>query len=164
MWDAIGGVPNAKLLKEAINRRSTVEWPDDSRIKDAILKRNIYTSHLKFFLLKEYEISLGSDVPDNDFWIEHILPQSLNSDWKNFITDRDHDELKHTWGNLIPLTQQMNQSISQSSFNIKVKEFEKNSLFASARNLSKEYSKWGKEEILKRSSIIAEWAIKRWKK
>jgi hypothetical protein len=164
VWDAVGGKPNLKSLSDVINKRSTVEWPDDSRIKDSILRRNMYSTHLRQYLLKEYELSLGSDVPKNDFWIEHIMPQTLNNEWRSIVSERDHDELKHTWGNLIPLTQEMNQSISQSSYKIKSLEFEKHSIFASARNLSKEYDKWGKEEILKRSTIIADWAVKRWEK
>ncbi|MBM3402995.1 MAG: DUF262 domain-containing protein [Bacteroidetes bacterium] len=163
-WDAVNGKPSAKSLSEIINKRNTVEWPDDSRIKDSILRRNMYSTHLRQYLLKEYELSLGSDVPKNEFWIEHIMPQTLNDEWRKVITDRDHDDLKHTWGNLIPLTQEMNQSISQSSYIIKKKEFEKNSVFASARNLSKEYSDWTKKEILERSEKIADWAVIRWKK
>jgi hypothetical protein len=58
----------------------------------------------------------------------------------------------------------MNQSLSQSSFEIKSKEFENNSVFKSARILINEYKKWDKEEILKRSDNIAEWAINRWKR
>lgn len=163
-WDAVGGKPCASSLSDVINKRNTVEWPDDSRIKDSILKRNIYSSHLRQYFLKEYELSLGSDVPKNEFWIEHIMPQTLNDEWRKIISERDHEELRHTWGNLIPLTQEMNQSISQSSYKVKSIEFEKNSVFASARNLSKEYVKWDKDEILKRSSVIADWAIKRWVK
>jgi hypothetical protein len=163
-WESVGGRPNAKSLAEIINKRNTVEWPDDSRIKDSILRRNIYSSHLRQFLLKEYELSLGSDVPKNEFWIEHIMPQTLNDEWRKVINERDHEDLKHTWGNLIPLTQEMNQSISQSSYKVKSKEFENNSVFASARNLSKEYSDWSKKEILARSERIADWAVNRWKK
>lgn len=164
VWDAVGGKPNLKSLSDVINKRSTVEWPDDSRIKDSILRRNMYSTHLRQYLLKEYELSLGSDVPQNDFWIEHIMPQTLNNEWRSIISERDHDDLKHTWGNLIPLTQEMNQSISQSSYKTKSLEFKKHSIFASARNLSKEYDNWGKEEILKRSAIIADWAVTRWEK
>lgn len=32
------------------------------------------------------------------------------------------------------------------------------------QKLSSEYKKWDKEEILKKSSIIADWAIDRWSK
>ena len=163
-WNACNGKPDATSLTQVINNRNTVEWPDDTRIRTSILSRNIYSSHLRQYLLKEYDLSLGSDDPKNEFWIEHIMPQKLNTEWSQIISDKDHQELLHTWGNLIPLTKEMNQSVSQSLFEVKSKEFETHSVFASARKLSSEYKKWDKEEILKRSSIIAEWAINRWSK
>jgi uncharacterized protein with ParB-like and HNH nuclease domain len=163
-WNACNGKPDSTSLTQVINNRNTVEWPDDARIRTTILSRNIYSSHLRNYLLKEYDLSLGSDDPKNEFWIEHIMPQSLNTEWRQVISDKDHQELLHTWGNLIPLTKEMNQSVSQSLFEVKSKEFETHSVFASARKLSSEYKKWDKAEILKRSSIIAEWAINRWSK
>jgi hypothetical protein len=163
-WAACDNKPNGIILKEVILSRSSVEWPDDSRIRNAVRTRNIYSSHLRQFLLKEYDMSLGSDDPSNEFWIEHIMPQKLNNEWSTIINSKDHQECVNTWGNLIPLTQEMNQSLSQSSFEIKSKEFENNSVFKSARILINEYKKWDKEEILKRSDNIAEWAINRWKR
>ena len=121
-------------------------------------------THFTYYLLKEYDLSLGSDDPKNDFWIEHIMPRKLNTAWSQIISEKDHQELLHTWGNLIPLTKEMNQSVSQSLFQIKSKEFETHSVFASARKLSSEYKKWDKQEILNRSSTIAKWAINRWVK
>jgi uncharacterized protein with ParB-like and HNH nuclease domain len=163
-WSACDGKPNAQSLTQVINNRNTVEWPDDTRIRTSILTRNIYSSHLRQYLLKEFDLSLGSDDPKNEFWIEHIMPQTLNAEWRAIIADKDHHDLVHTWGNLIPLTKEMNQSVSQSLFEVKSKEFESHSVFASARKLSSEYKKWDKEEILKRSSLIADWAVKRWMK
>ena len=163
-WNACSGKPDATILTQVINNRNTIEWPDDTRIRTSILSRNIYSSQLRKYLLKEYDLSLGSDDAKNEFWIEHIMPQKLNTEWSQIISDKDHQELLHTWGNLIPLTKEMNQSVSQSLFEVKSKEFETHSVFASARKLSSEYKKWDKEEILKRSSIIAEWVINRWSK
>ncbi len=163
-WAACDNKPNGTILKEVILNRSSVEWPDDSRIRNAVRTRNIYSSHLRQYLLKEYDLSLGSDDPANEFWIEHIMPQKLNNEWSMIISNKDHQECVNTWGNLIPLTQEMNQSLSQSSFEIKSKEFENNSVFKSARILINEFKKWDKEEILKRSDNIAEWAINRWKR
>jgi hypothetical protein len=163
-WSACDGKPNAQSLTQVINNRNTVEWPDDARIRTSILTRKIYSSHLIQYLLKEFDLSLGSDDPKNEFWIEHIMPQTLSAEWRTIISEKDHHDLVHTWGNLIPLTKEMNQSVSQSLFDVKSKEFESHSVFASARKLSSEYKKWDKEEILRRSSLIADWAIKRWMK
>lgn len=163
-WNVTEGKPNRESILNAIKKRGTIEWPDDERFKTSILSRGIYQSHISRYVLREYEISHGSDVPANDFWIEHIMPQTLNKDWKQVISNEDHQNVVHTWGNLIPLTKKMNQDLSQSKYSIKKEEFENHSVFASARNLAKEYSEWNKDTILQRSNRIASWAIERWVK
>jgi hypothetical protein len=163
-WGVMEGKPTKENLTEVINKRNTVEWPDDDRLTKAILSRNIYSSHICEYILLEYERSLGSDIPNNKFWIEHVMPQKLNKQWLNVINEEDHQSLVHTWGNLIPLTKEMNQEVSQSEFSKKKKHFEKHSVFASARTLANEHHKWDKETIINRSSLIAKWAIKRWAK
>jgi len=163
-WGVMNGKPTKESLSEVIMKRNTVEWPDDERLKKAILSRNIYSSHISEYVLLEYERSLGSDIPDNKFWIEHVMPQKLNKQWLSVISNEEHQNIVHTWGNLIPLTKEMNQEVSQSEFEKKRKQFEKHSIFASARTLANDYEKWDKETILIRSNLIAKWAIKRWAK
>ena len=163
-WNNMKGNPTKENLKEIIKSRNTIEWPDNQRLNTAILTRNIYSSHISKYVLIEYEKSLGSDIPENEYWIEHVMPQTLNKEWKNVITNEEHQNVLHTWGNLIPLTAEMNRGVSQSEFNLKREEFKKHSVFASARNLALDYDVWDKEQILNRSKIIADWAITRWEK
>ena len=163
-WSVMEGIPTKENLANAIKRRSTIEWPDDDRLRTSILTRGIYSSSICKYALLEYEKSLGSDVPENDFWIEHVMPQKLNKEWKSSVSDEDHQNVLHTWGNLIPLTAKMNQEVSQSGFSKKKLEFEKHSVFSSARTLSKEYATWNRKTITERSKTIGEWAVERWKK
>lgn len=163
-WYNMKGNPTKENLKEVIKSRNTIEWPDNQRLNTAILTRNIYSSHISKYVLIEYEKSLGSDIPENDYWIEHVMPQTLNKEWKEVITNEEHQNVVHTWGNLIPLTAEMNRGVSQSEFKLKREEFKKHSVFASARNLASDYNTWDKEQILNRSKIIADWAINRWEK
>lgn len=163
-WNVTNGNPTRSSLEIAIKKRGTIEWPDDERLRTAILSRGIYSSHISKYVIREYELSQGSDVPENDFWIEHIMPQTLNKDWKEVISNEDHQNVVHTWGNLIPLTKEMNRELSQSKYEIKKVEFENHSVFASSRNVAKANKIWNKETILDRSNEIANWAINRWKK
>lgn len=163
-WSVMDGKPNKENLTNAIKRRSTIEWPDDQRVETSVLTRNIYSSSICKYILTEYEKSLGSDIPDNDFWIEHVMPQTLSKEWKEVVTVEDHQNVLHTWGNLIPLTAEMNKGVSQSSFDVKKKEFSSHSVFASARNLAKDYKEWNREVITNRSKKIGKWAVERWKK
>ena len=163
-WNNMKGNPTKENLKEVIKSRNTIEWPDNQRLHTAILTRNIYSSHISKYVLIEYEKSLGSDIPENEYWIEHVMPQTLNKEWKKVITNEEHQNVLHTWGNLIPLTAEMNRGLSQSEFKLKREEFKKHSVFASARKLASDYDTWNKEQILNRSKIIADWAITRWEK
>ena len=162
VWNVTGGKPTKAAITAAINKRGTVEWPDDDRVRTAILNRSIYSAPICRFILGEYEISQGSDVPQNDFWIEHIMPQKHTTGWKEVISEENHKKYVHTIGNLIPLTKEMNINVSTSRYEIKKTEFESNSVFASARNVAKEYKQWNHESILDRSLAIADWTIKRW--
>ena len=163
-WGVVAGLPTKETLSGVIRKRNTVEWPDDERLSRAIQSRNIYSSHIAEYVLLEYERSLGSDIPDNKFWIEHVMPQKLNKDWHEVISLEDHQSIVHTWGNLIPLTKEMNQEVSQAEFSKKRKQFERHSVFASARTLANEFGNWDKTSIINRSKLISEWAIKRWPK
>ncbi len=163
-WSVMNGIPNKENLTKAIKRRNTIEWPDDLRLETAILTRNIYSSSICKYAIREYEKSQESDFPNNDFWIEHVTPQSLNDEWRKVITDEEHQNVVHTWGNLIPLTSEMNRDLSQAAFELKKKEYSKHSIFSSTRSLAKEYEEWNKTTITERSKVIGKWAITRWKK
>lgn len=162
IWNVTDANPTKEAITEAINKRGTVEWPDDERVRMTLMNRSIYGAPICRFILGEYEKSQGSDVPENDFWIEHIMPQKLTDGWKKVITEENHKKYVHTIGNLIPLTKEMNIEVSTAEYGIKKAEFESNSIFASTRNLAKNHNHWNQESILTRSQVIAEWVTKRW--
>lgn len=167
-WKAMDGKPSRQAFADALNKRGTIEWPNDGQLKEAILTRNIYTASIKNFLLSEYDHSLGGDVPLDIPWVEHVLPQSLNSNWSKKkdepggFSKADHDRLVHTWGNLIPLSQKMNQELSQSEYKVKRAALQKKSMYMSARNLADSNPIWEPPSIEARSKKIAKWATARW--
>lgn len=162
-WNVMDGKPNKNALKDAILKRNTIDWPDDNRFATAIKTRNLYSSHICKYALLEFEKSLGSDMPENDFWIEHVMPQNRKK-WEAIISAEDHQNIVNTWGNLIPLTKEMNKGISDSEFLRKKIEFKQNSVFASARTLGNSHEEWNKSKIMDRSNAIANWATNRWKR
>ena len=58
----------------------------------------------------------------------------------------------------------MSGSVDKESFSVKKTVFVNESMFASTRKLGSEHQKWDEEEIVKRSDIIATWAVARWSK
>src|SRR5690606_22516465 len=96
-WNNMDGKPNKSSLTETILKRNTIDWPDDNRFITAIKTRNLYSSHICKYALLEYDKSLGSDIPDNDCWVEHVMPQNI-AKWTNIINIEDHQSLVNTWG------------------------------------------------------------------
>ena len=164
VWTAMKGHPTGENLKSAIKKRTTIEWPDDQRLKLAVNTRGIYKSNISRYAVLEFERSLGADFPTDAPWIEHILPQKKTEEWAKNFTDEEHQSLVHTWGNLIPLTAEMNIGVSQSAFQIKKAEIAKGSMFASARKVVGDHSEWTPSKIRARNTHLGEWAAKRWKK
>lgn len=146
-------------IKNALNKKATVKWPSDAEFKASCEIGELYRRKIAKFAIREYEHALKGETPQDDHQIEHVAPQTPTPNWKAKIGDR-YEELVHTWGNLIPLTPTMNPSGGNSEFS-KKREGYKNSIFASARELS-EFPDWSAETIVMRSQRIAEWALTRW--
>lgn len=148
-------------VKRVILARTTVSWPKDEDFGEAIATSNIYSRRICKYVLLEIDRSTGSETPHEEFWIEHILPQSLNAEWKLKFSSEQHEALHNTLANLIPLTSEMNQERSQKGFSSKREAFAK-SKFASARKLAEEYGDWTPDTLEERAKSLRAWAIRRW--
>jgi hypothetical protein len=67
----------------------------------------------------EWNNSLGGDQPNIVPWIEHVLPESFSDGWKSDFTEEQHKTWKDRLGNLLPLTQPMNQELGNASYMVK---------------------------------------------
>ena len=165
MWSSTEGHPTAEKVESVIFKRSTVEWPSDQRLREAIKSRPIYGSSIAKYILLEYDHSQGLDHPRTiDFSIEHIMPWSYPESWSKVVTRKQHAKLKDLWANLVPLSKNMNEAVAQQEFVDKKEIFAKESMFKSARQIGEDYKTWGESEIMVRSDILADWAIERWKR
>lgn len=165
LWTACEGHPTKEKIIEQINKRTTVEWPTDQRVKESINTRPIYGTVIAKYLVIEYDRSLGMDHPiTEDFTLEHIMPKKYCDTWKGIVPKADHTKLKNLWANLVPLTSSMNNTIDQAPYEKKKSFFENESMFISTRELGKKYAKWDVNEINTRSETLAEWAVTRWVK
>jgi hypothetical protein len=169
-WSVMEGKPSWEAFSDVLKRRGTIEWPDDERVRASVLSRKIYKVGIKNYLLAEYDRSLGADVPSDSPWIEHVLPQTLTSQWEEnpdgtpLFSKEQHEQLVDTWGNLVCLSDSMNMEVKQSAYPIKRQFFAESSMYGSARALAKQYENWTPATILQRSAEIAVWAVDRWKR
>ena len=147
-------------VRDSIGRRTTVPWPNDEEFCAAITRGTLYGRRVDKYAIRQYELHADGESPIDDFEIEHILPTKPSADWE--IDNLElAEKLKNTWGNLIPLSQKMNPSLSNSGFAKKRSEYAR-SIFSSPRMISSEFSEWNLEAIEKRSESISEWALVRW--
>ena len=119
---------NPATVEAAIRNHKTVVWPDGEDVKKSIKTRPLYGSSITNYVLKEWNVSLGGDEVNVDFWIEHILPEKPRDGWEMFSKEQ-HESNKDLLANLLPLTQKMNQELSNGPYSLKRKTYQEDSCF-----------------------------------
>ncbi len=162
LWDDTKASRTAESVAEKIKERSTVTWPDDDLVSRSIRSRALYGSSIAAFVIRQYDESLGGDVPVNDSQIEHVLPRNPDKSWDGLFDKEQRQKLTHLWANLIPLSSGMNGELTNSGFDVKKPIFEADAMFKSARQFAKQNDKWTPEALSARSDALVKWALQRW--
>ena len=136
---------------------------------------------IRYFLF-EYDLALfersktertklvWSEFNDNDYrTVEHIYPQTARHDcWKKAFSEyapRERTVLKHSLGNLVPISQPKNSSFQNKCFIDKISNEENTIGFRfgcySENELTK-FKKWTAIEILERGLRLLNFLEKRW--
>lgn len=101
------------------------------------------------------------DFESSSYTIEHVMPESLGVDW-NHIEDRDHIQFIYSLGNMTILKKSDNQSIGNSSFDVKSKTYEKSEFEITIR-IASENEEWNASRIQIHQSWLARQAVGIWK-
>ena len=115
--DRAPGVHRFATPEAGLDRISALLWEyasDDEVLQNLPGKANWYARSAHKYFLYEYERSFAKSDTDVIAWsdivdaktrktTEHILPQNPDpeSNWKDFFTRAEQDELRHTLGNLV---------------------------------------------------------------
>jgi len=150
---------SSEALRSNISSRATVSWPNDDDFKAAIISGPLYRRKVANYAIREHERSLSDECPADLPQIEHIAPQKMSEYWADAIPE-NYEKVIHTWGNLVPISPEMNPSASAKSFADKRTSYLK-SRYASVRKLGT-LEVWSELEIRARSNDIASWAVLRW--
>lgn len=142
LWQDCNSAPTGAAVEAAIRDHKTVVWPITADVRDCAATRPLYGSNITIFVLQEWDRSLGGDQPAAVPWIEHVLPDAYSDGWKSDFTEKEHQDLKDRLGNLIPLSQPMNQQLSNDSYSIKRPRYETDSMFKAARTFAKDHPVW----------------------
>ncbi|GAA7715301.1 DUF262 and DUF1524 domain-containing protein [Helicobacter pylori] len=145
--------------------KTTGKFPKDSEFKDSFITIDFYHFKKNKYFLERLEIfDTKEPVNTQECTIEHIMPQTLNLEWKRDLGENFeaiHKKYLHTIGNLT-LTG-YNQEYSNKSFQEKrdmEKGFKQSPL--KLNQSLKDLESFGEEEIKKRANDLADWALKIW--
>ncbi|MDF5716298.1 MAG: HNH endonuclease family protein [Rhizonema sp. NSF051] len=143
----------------------TKVWPDDETFRQGIINDSIYSKNLSDrtkLILEILEASLTKEkVVFDNLSVEHVMPQTLNKEWKVVLGGNHasiHKKWLHALGNLT-LTG-YNPELSNRSFEEKLKHFRDSNI-----TLNKYFLKvdvWNEEAILTRANSLTDIAIKVW--
>lgn len=155
---------NSTGFISVVGDKPTIQWPSDDDLTDAIRTRQLARTNICNYLLVEYDRSLPGDDVSAIPTIEHIMPQSYesNSDWSKLFSRDHHKNLKDTWANLIPLSSPMNSSLQADPYSLKRPRYKAESMFISSRDVAEKWEVWTPNSIEERAQILSVWAIERW--
>ena len=162
LWVDCAVQVNPTTVEAVIRSHKTVVWPDEQDVKKSVKTRPLYGSSITNYVLKEWNVFLGGDVVNVDFWIEHILPEKPRDGWEMFSKEQ-HESNKDLLANLLPLTQKMNQELSNGPYSLKRKTYQEDSCFKAARKFADDNDVWNPEALTKRSEDLADWVVLRWR-
>jgi hypothetical protein len=162
LWEDTSENRTADAVARKIKERSTVTWPDDEFVARSIKTRALYGSAVAPFVIRQYDESLGGDVPVNPSQIEHVLPRNPDETWDDVFDKDQRQKMTHLWANLIPLSSAMNSDLTNAGYAIKRPIYEADAMFKSAREFAKVHSDWTPEHLQERSETLVKWALVRW--
>ncbi|MGE3628118.1 MAG: HNH endonuclease family protein, partial [Hyphomicrobiales bacterium] len=162
LWEDTKGDRTAGAVVAKIKDRTTVTWPDDDFVSRSIRTRALYGSSIASFVIRQYDESLGGDVPANVPWIEHVLPRNPDASWDDKFDKDQRAKVTNLWANLIPLSEAMNGDLSNAGYSIKRPVYEGDAMFKSARKFATDYSDWTPEHLEARAEKLVDWALSRW--
>ena len=137
-------------------------FPDDKEFKEA-LKNKVNKSYAKALLYKlEYKITKNIKVDIDEVTIEHILPQTLSNEWKNYLGGEDkaamiYNTYLNCIGNLAMLSGSYNSENSNKLWDFK-KDILKEAQFKLTKDSIK-YNKWDENSIKKRNQRLSDIAV-----
>jgi len=162
LWEDCDRDPTSEKVITEIKKHKTVVWPNDAATKSAILRRSLYGSRITRYVLLEYDKSLGGDQPKEVPWIEHVLPVNPDKEWYKKINKKQHKQYKDRIANLIPLTEEMNKSLSNKPYKNKRSCYLEDAMFKSTRQFAKKYEDWTPQMLKERGTQLGAWACERW--
>jgi len=162
LWEDCDRQPTADKVRKKVREKKTVVWPSTEDVEECTATRPFYGSSITSFVLREFNRSLGGDQPNIEPWVEHVLPDTITDDWRQFFNDEEHTRMKDCLANLLPLSKPMNQGLGNGPYSVKRKVYSEDSSFKAARQFASENKNWTPADWKTRSEHLARWVTTRW--
>lgn len=149
-------------------------WPEDREFIAAISNVEIYKKKIKsifFSRIEEYLQNPSEKVNLEKCEIEHVMPQTINpenEDGRSWISmlgtdwEETHGKILHTAGNLTLVGADYNKAMQNKRFIIKKNSLQQSKVYMNQYFSQDGLDKWSVDEILSRSSNLANYACKIW--
>ena len=148
-----------------LKKTGSQKFIKDDEFDNVFMKMDIYNHNKKLLLFKNLEnYNEDYNVITDNLTIEHIMPITLNTEWKNRLGEKwksIHEQYLHSIGNLTLTTKSKNSKMGNKSIKQKHEIDFKESKLLLNKDIDKE--KWNEETILKRAKSLCEKAKKIWK-
>lgn len=174
VWKDIDTSDFTSTLKLALLEK---KYPGDYRIKQSVHNRRLYdkstpTRAKTTFLFEAINMYISKKknmgaftMLDDTPTIEHIMPQTLNSQWKSELGknfEQVYDQYLDTLGNLTIVTSEWNARLSNSAFSEKRSILSNHGLILNSEYFGNGISQWNESEIIKRSDFLASLILEIW--
>ena len=167
----VNKIPELKKAKNKMNamfailseQEANLRLPNDLELERHLTTMNFYNfAYCKYFLalVEEKLTKHRPDIKNDTLTIEHIMPQTLNNEWKKELGSNYQDyyeTLLHNIGNLT-LTR-FNQELSNDPFREKKKQYKDRAGLQIAQTEITNRTKWTDKEIKKREKWIINYLL-----
>ncbi len=155
------------------SRKSSGAFPTDADFSDAFVTRNVYSMNSKNKMYIFERLENESSVEKNDIYdiiengiltIEHIMPQTLSSSWKETLGD-NWAEIHEIWKHRIANLTLTGYNTKYSNRTFQEKKTIERGFEQSGLRLNQEIArcdKWTQEELEQRSNRLLKLALKIW--
>lgn len=155
--------PRKTTFEYLQNNASRMRLPSDMEITEVLKNDNFYSlgiSKLLLVLMEEKLTKYYIPLNDKNLQKEHILPQTLNADWKKELgpeAENIRNQLTDNIGNITLIRH--NQELGNKTFALKKETFKENSGLQIARTKIIEHEHWGEKEILERRNWMIQFLL-----
>jgi hypothetical protein len=150
------------LLKKNRKKEFIPMFPTAEQVEKYLADANVYEDNydaLKY-VLYAMNSSSGAEPPTGNHEIDHVMPQTLNDEWKRYIERhkgnvKDHLKYLNRFGNLTLLTEKMNIVASNDTYEER-KKYYKDSGFVLTRELALDdkWKTWSFDVINERQKVL----------